>query len=166
MADLSRCSSCASSVSGELILLWDNRCYCRRCVENASPELSAIVSSGGSLEETVSPEDVRAWTYLSHVGKPVLLVISLVFGLPLAIAIWSGDANTIQGIAGLLLMFGGGFVLLLSLQGWATASQHRSRLPRTVKVSGGQLEITALDRTETAELKDCTWSAASSGFRG
>jgi len=126
-------------------------------VENASPKLLEIVSSGGRLEDMVSPEDVRAWTYLSYVGKPVLLVIGLVFGLPLAIAIWSGDANTIQLIAALLLLFGGGFVLLLSLQAWVTASQHRSRLPRTVKVEAGQLEIAAPERTETAELKDCTW---------
>ncbi|QDU09414.1 hypothetical protein V202x_27890 [Gimesia aquarii] len=38
------CPYCADPVSGEAVTLWDDRVYCRKCVEDVSPELFEFIA--------------------------------------------------------------------------------------------------------------------------
>jgi len=136
--------------------LWDGRKYCRRCVEEVSPDLYRLAVRGAPLEETVAREDVRAINFLAWGSKPVLLIMWLIFVVPFALAVLAGQAELLLLVA-VAVVVSGFVILILSLQSVVGVYKFRSYLPRTVSIRHGELCIVTPEWSATFKLTDCRW---------
>lgn len=136
--------------------LWDARTYCRKCVEEVSPDLYDLVTSGGQLHDTLDRSDIRAIRYFLSIGKWYLVLLMLVFVLPAGLLVLGGKVEIVV-LVFILAFFGGGGMVFLSLAALLKARAFRSQLPRTVTVQNGQLIIHTPDEQESVPLTDCKW---------
>ena len=149
------CPYCSQPAAADAVALWDSRTYCRKCIEGVSPELAEFAASGSPLEDTVRPQDVRAVHYITLLGKYYLAFVGIVFGIPLGlVAIWKGEFLPLVFV---LAFFGGGGFLFVTLQAAIGVFIFRRRLPRTVCVRDGELQIVTSKEKKSAKLVDCKW---------
>ena len=156
MDELARCPYCSHPVSGEPVTLWDGRTYCRQCIEEVSPALYDFAAGGGELYDILDRDDVRWGHFMSLLGKWYLGLVMLLFGLPFSLAILAGKGD-IWALVFVLVFFGGGGMILLSLQALIGVRVHRSRLPRRITLQNGQLVISAPKGEKNVTITDCRW---------
>lgn len=150
------CPYCADPVSGEAVTLWDDRVYCRKCVEDVSPELFEFVSNGGRLEETVEKSDVSLKKYFKGAGKKTVAVAFIIFMLPFLLLAVLDQVNAKVDLLIGFLIFCGGFVigyLLLKMK----LELIRRSLPRTVAVESGELLVISPQDEIRFPLAECKW---------
>lgn len=81
MCESSHCSYCSSPITGESIRLWDNRDYCRSCIERTCPELHELAAAACAYASATSEGWKAAKKRLSPlVGALVFAAIGLKFG--------------------------------------------------------------------------------------
>ena len=156
MNGLAHCPYCSYPVSGEPVTLWDARTYCRKCVEEVSPELYDFATKGGRLHDSLDRKNIRARHYISFIGKGYLVGLMLIVGFPFGLLFLAGKFD-IWGVVFVLAFFGGGGIIFLSLQSLLGAVVIRSRLPRKVVVRDGQLIIATPKELKTVPITDCKW---------
>lgn len=162
MTTPTQCRHCSQPLDAESLTLWDGESYCRACVQRESPELYGYARLGGQLEETIDQQDLDVGHALGfHVATLVttLLLIGAVFGIAaFGLRIQFGSANwrvaVVAGVASLGLVSLPPTLLALR---WFLL-QHR-RLPRTVRIAAGHIEVELPGRRIVEPLTACSWSA-------
>lgn len=150
------CPCCTEPVSGEAVTLWDDRIYCRECVEEVSPALYEFVIKGGRLEETVEKSDVSISNFFNGAGVKYVITAFLIFMFPFLLNSFLDDENAQLNILIGFLVFCSGFVIgyiLLKL----LLSSYRRTLPRKVTVESGELLVIRPQGETRFPLAECKW---------
>ncbi len=160
------CPNCGQPFdAADGLLLWDDRRYCRPCVEAASPELARLAAAGAPLEDRLEfqPRVVlravrnTAWAYLllALVGDCALAVAKVVFR-NVHYSAWEH-----AGIVAVFTVVA--FALALPSVLWAVWKQ----LPQTLSVHGGELHLKRRFDTRRFPLIGTEWKVAlSRGWAG
>jgi hypothetical protein len=143
------CRFCSAAVpDSAAVVLWDGQPYCPSCIRAVCPEVPA------APEETLAPDGLRLRYWLLHPGGAFA---ALFFLAPGVFVLTLGDPK-IRGGGWCCLGFLAA-VWLAVMGAWSLAyyASPRSRLPRTVKVRGGELVVAYRDSEGAAPLAECAW---------
>tara|TARA_R110000868_G_scaffold355182_2_gene616562 strand:+ start:49714 stop:50781 length:1068 start_codon:yes stop_codon:yes gene_type:complete len=153
------CPYCGESISDEdeAVTLWDDRQYCRRCVEEVSPDLYQYATGGGQLVDVVEKSDVSLKNYVRGAGYKTLVVAFLIFMSPVVVLAVLDPVNARFDLAFGFCFFWCGFLAgYLILKGLLLL--ERSYLPRRVAVEHNRLVITTSDKDTSYPLDECQWA--------
>lgn len=153
------CPYCGESISDEdeAVTLWDDRQYCRRCVEEVSPDLYQYAVDGGQLVDVVEKSDVSLKKYVRGAGGYKKLVAAfLVFMSPVVVLAVLDPVNArfdlVFGFCFFWCFFLAGYLILKGL-----VLLQRSYLPRRVAVEHNRLVITVSGKDTSYPLDECRW---------
>lgn len=150
------CPYCGETVSDEAVMLWDDRRYCWRCVEEVSPDLYEYAAGGGQLVDVVEKSDVSLKNYVRGAGYKSLIVVFLFFMLPIVVTAAIDPVN-----ARFYLLFVSCFFWVIFLVGYLILKGlfllQRRYLPRRVTVKHNQLVITFSGKETSYPLDECRW---------
>ena len=156
MNELTTCPYCSEPVADETVMLWDDRVYCRDCVEAVSPEFFQLVIDGGRLMDVTEKSDVRAIHYIINFGKIYLIGVMLLFVLPMVLAALVGWADFKLALSG-FIFFGGFGIVWITLKSLIGIWLVRAYLPRIVTVQSGHLVLKRAHKTKKIPLAECAW---------
>jgi hypothetical protein len=154
------CPYCGRAAQFDAVELWPGRRYCLSCIQQVAPELCTRSHLVAPLTETISPDEIRAWTFIKRYGLQLMMVLAVFPGIPaLLFAISIPDAWV--GSVLVIALFGGLATFILIIQTLVGSKGQRAQLPRTIEVDGDSLAITRPKGTARISLKDCRWSIGS-----
>jgi len=156
VTDRENCPYCSFAISGEPLTLWDERTYCRKCVEAVSPELADFAASGGTLEDVVHPEDAHWVNQFRWMMTRVFGLFMLIAGGVIALLFSGGGIDLLSAGIGLVgtSIFATVFIAVQSL---AMCFKQRSLLPRRITLTQVGMEITTPKSTASTPLEKLQW---------
>jgi hypothetical protein len=153
------CHYCSRPIdTGTPIVLWDGKSYCSACIEAVDPALIEYARTHTDLSETMTAEKLRAWRVLTN---PQGIGFCLGFLLPLFVAFWviiaftQGDERMCAGCCCLGTNF-----LVWALILFSSGTDYHAalgRLPRTVRLVGGELVVETPSHQWSIPLAECDW---------
>ena len=157
------CPYCGETISDEAVTLWDDRRYCRCCVEEVSPDLYEFAVDGGQLVDVVEKSDVRSLLFLINFGKMYLvftfLFCFLFWGLLALIGI--GKEEDLLSPWTLFAVFGGGGLILILLKSLILNFIKRFHFPRMISFEKGHLTVRYASQQKHFPLEKCKWYVGS-----
>ena len=150
------CPYCADPISGEAVTLWDDRVYCRKCVEDVSSEFYHFVIDGGRLVDVVAKYDVSVLRYVVNYGRKLLTFLFLLFLVLYLLFVFAGKADLAEFIS-VFIFFSSGCIVILLLKTLIGMPFLRANLPRTVSVNKKQLVIQTTQKVQEVPLSECNW---------
>jgi hypothetical protein len=138
MSQLDACARCGGTgTTGERIRLWDDRPYCRECVERASAGLFEYAEANPALEECVETDTLAAL----HVPRWWALRFTWRTGLMFVMGVWFSQTDSRN-----LGLFAIGSALVFGVLDWLFLWHGRSLFwpdassPMRIVAHGGVLE--------------------------
>jgi hypothetical protein len=155
-----RCPYCQQTLSSDHVALWDERQYCRQCVERVSPRLYRLALSHELLQETIPAKALRPNHLFWIVARQIFVVGGVII---CAGVLWAVVAIGLRPLPAILLMLG--FIgiplsLLVVLASLLTSVVcyllMRPQLPRTILIDQ-RLAICQAGKVQRSPLRECSW---------
>ena len=150
-----QCPFCNKTLPEKSITVQDGRSYCSECVQSLSPELYQLALNDQPLEDVLSPEEISYVTWY-WIWVIIFICVTTLFAtlfFKKAIAEQTFQWSQVGILVGIIL---GGIFFLGILLG-STEAAHKSTLPRTIRLQGGELTISTSMEERSINLEDCQW---------
>tara|TARA_E500000305_G_scaffold111420_2_gene123422 strand:+ start:47787 stop:48869 length:1083 start_codon:yes stop_codon:yes gene_type:complete len=155
------CPRCKEPILDEAVLLWNDRHYCRSCVEAISPDLYTFATEGGQLVDLLEPDDISVSQYWRRFQFKVGIAGGLLFLLPLTVMLIRNNAplEVVIGFQGICLSFVMFYCWWISC---GKVKHFRTHLPRKVVLERLHIKVVTPDGEQTSLLTDCQWKPGTS----